>query len=356
MLRFPIVSTAIVTGAPGWLGTHLVRALVLGLEDVEALRAPPSRRVRCLVQRGVDTTELTAISKDAIEIVHGDVTDPGSLEALFADAEGATLFHAAAIIHPTQGAKQFFRVNTDGTRNVLTQAIAARVRRIVHVSSNSPIGANARNGDVFDESSPYAPYMSYGKSKMIAERAVRDAGEREEIEAVVIRPPWFYGPGQPRRQSLFFEMIRDGKAPIVGGGENRRSMAFVDNICQGALLCESVAAAKNQVYWIADRKPYSMNEIIDTIERVLEMDFGVKVAHKRMRLPGIASEVAWSIDWMLQRAGLYQQKIHVLSEMNKTIACSIGKAERELGYDPKVALEEGMRRSIRFMLDRGDKL
>jgi nucleoside-diphosphate-sugar epimerase len=209
---------------------------------------------------------------------------------------------------------------------------------------------------VFDESAAYDPYMSYGKTKKLAEEMVREAGDKGAIEAAVIRPPWFYGPGQPPRQTLFFEMVRDGKAPIVGGGENRRSMAYVDNICQGLLLCERVEQARGQVYWIADRRPYPMTEIIDTIERVLERDFQVEVAHKRMRLPGFASGVAWLVDKMLQSLGLYQQKMHVLSEMNKTIACSIAKAERELGYDPTVDLEEGMRRSIRWMLDHGQSI
>ena len=349
------MTLALITGAPGWLGTQLVRAIVHGLPDVEALRAPSDRVVRCLVQRGVDGSALRAIGP-RVEIVEGDVTDAASLEPFFAGAEGATLFHAAAIIHPTQGVGQFTRVNAQGTRNVVDAAVRAKVRRMVHVSSNSPIGTNARAEDVFDENAPYAPYMGYGKSKMQAELAVKEAQARGDIEAAIIRPPWFYGPGQPPRQSLFFEMIRDGKAPIVGGGENKRSMAYVDNICQGALLCERTDAANGQVYWIADARPYSMNEIIDTIERVIEKDFGVTVAHKRMRLPGIASSVAYGIDATLQGLGLYQQKIHVLSEMNKTIACTIDKARRELGYDPKVALEEGMRRSIQYMIDNGQKL
>src|SRR5215469_4462773 len=108
--------------------------------------------------------------------------------------------------------------------------------------------------------------MGSQKRKTAAEHAAVAAGARGALETVIIRPPWFYGPGQPPRQSLFFEMIRDGKAPIVGGGENRRSMAYVDNICQGALLCEKVDTAKNQTYSIADRKPYSMNESDDTIK------------------------------------------------------------------------------------------
>src|SRR5207247_5657791 len=103
----------------------------------------------------------------------------------------------------------------------------------------------------------------------------------------------------------------------------------------------------------ADRTPYAMNEIIATIEDDLENDFQIKVAHRVRKLPGLASSVAYGIDAVTQGLGVYLQKIHVLSEMNKTIACTVAKAERELGYDPKIALEEGMRRSIAWVLERG---
>ena len=96
-----------------------------------------------------------------------------------------------------------------------------------------------------------------------------------------------------------------------------------------------------------------MNEVMDTIERLLETEFGQKCAHKRMRLPSIASTIAYAADSTLQRVGLYHQKIHVLSEMNKTIACSIANAERELGYRPAVELEEGMRRSLKWCVEQG---
>jgi nucleoside-diphosphate-sugar epimerase len=130
-------------------------------------------------------------------------------------------------------------------------------------------------------------------------------------------------------------------------------MGYVDNLSQGLVLAATNPAAPGQTYWIADRRPYAMTEIIDTIERLLEEEFRIPVAHGRMRLPGVASTVAEVVDSVMQAAGLYNQKIHVLSEMNKTIACSIQKAERELGYQPQVALEEGMRRSIQWCLDRG---
>ena len=346
------MTLAIVTGAPGWLGTQLVRSLVQGLPDVPSLPAS-DREVRCLVLPDADAKELEELGA---KIVRGDLTDAASLAPLFEGAAGATVFHCAGVIHPTRGVSQLHDVNVEGTRNMIEAAKKAKARRFVHTSSNSPIGTNPTKDHVFDESAPYDPYMQYGKTKMLAEEIVTRAHATGEIETVIIRPPWFYGPGQPPRQTLFFQMIRDGKAPIVGPGDNRRSMAYVENICQGLLLCEKVAAAAGQIYWIADRRPYPMNEIIDTIEKVLEEDFSVSCAKKRMKLPGFASEIAWLVDATLQGAGAYHQKIHVLSEMNKTIACSIAKAERELGYDPKVDLAEGMRRSIQWMLDRGEKL
>jgi nucleoside-diphosphate-sugar epimerase len=345
---------ALVTGAPGWLGTRLVQTLFDGLPDVAGLGAPPpGRRVRCLV-RSADGLTPDALDGRA-ETVFGDVTDAAVIAKLVESAAGATLFHAAGVVHPSRGVRELHRTNVGGTKLLLEAAKRAGVRRFIYVSSNSPIGCNPDKQHVFDESAPYNPYMHYGKSKRLAEIAVNEAGADGALETVIIRPPWFYGPNQPARQSLFFSMIKNGTVPLVGDGENRRSMAFIDNICQGLLLCEKTEAARGRTYWIADARPYSMNEIIDTIESVMESDLGIKVARKRRRLPGFASSVAYGIDATLQALGLYHQKIHVLSEMNKTIACSVERARKELGYDPKVDLRQGMLRSMKWMLERGQQ-
>jgi nucleoside-diphosphate-sugar epimerase len=312
------------------------------------------RRIRCLVLKGIDTKVLRNISPE-IELVEGDVRNAASLERFFEDAEGATLFHLVGIIHPKR-IKDLYEINTEGVRNVINWAIKVGVKRVIVISSNSPIGCNPNSEHLFDENSLYNPYMNYGKSKKLAEDIVNEAYQAGEIETVIIRPCWFYGPDQPPRQTEFFKMIREGKAPIVGGGDNKRSMSYVDNTCQGLLLADQVEEAKGQTYWIADRRPYTTNEIVDTVERLLEDEFDMEVAHKRMRLPGFVSEIALAFDWIIQGVGKYSQKMHVLSEMNKTIACSIAKAEKELGYDPKIELEEGMRRSIQWCLDNGYKL
>lgn len=342
----------LVTGAAGWLGKSLVQALIRGLPDHERCAAPrPKLKIRCLILPGEDEAGLKAIS-DRVSVVVGDVRNPADCAKLAEGAAGAVLFHTAGIIHPSWS-RQFTTVNVHGTRNVLEAAAAAKVRRTVVVSSNSPCGVNPDRDHLFNEDSPYRPYMGYGRSKMRMELAVKEFHDADRIETVLIRPPWFYGPNQPPRQTLFFTMIRDGKGPVVGGGENRRSMAYIDNLCQGLLLAAMTPAADGRTYWIADARPYTMNEILDTVERLLETEFGQICVHKRLRLPGLASKVAWLIDAGLQRCGLYNQKIHVLSEMNKTIACDISRARAELGYAPKVDLEEGMRRSLRWCRDAG---
>jgi nucleoside-diphosphate-sugar epimerase len=161
---------------------------------------------------------------ESIQVVEGDLRDPVSLKTFCRDAEGGTLFHCAGLIHPARRVKELYEVNVDGTRALLQTAEEAGVRRAAIVSSNSPIGTNPGSDHLFDEASPYNPYMNYGRSKMLMEQEVHQFQARGKLETVIVRPPWFYGPDQPPRQTLFFTMIKNGSAPIVGDGESRRSI------------------------------------------------------------------------------------------------------------------------------------
>lgn len=333
----------LVTGANGWLGIQLVKSLLSKVSQ--------DAQIKCLVLPGQDISALKNLSP-RISIVEGDLRNLQDCENFCKDADQAVVFHTAGIIHPGS-VSDFYKVNLQGTKNLLTAATHSHVQRAVIVSSNSPCGCNPHPDHQFDEQSPYHPYMNYGRSKMLMELAIQEEFQKGKLETVIIRAPWFYGPGQPPRQSLFFKMIRQGKMPIVGSGKNLRSMAYLENLCDGLILAAAKAKANGETYWIADERPYSMNEIVDTIENLLEKDFSLSVAHKRVHLPGMTSEIALAVDWTLQKVGLYHQKIHVLSEMNKTIACSVRKAQQDLGYAPAVSLEEGMRRSIRWCLENG---
>lgn len=341
-----------VTGANGWLGRVFVKNLLQGFADDWGYRPATGLTVRCLVMPGEDTSFLRALSP-AVEIVEGDLADAEACRRFVGNSEGL-LFHLAGIVHPRRSS-DFFAINEGGTRNLLAAVDPQRLTRFVHMSSNSPCGCNPDPRELFDEQSPYNPYMNYGRSKMMAELAVKEAGEKRGVKWSIVRAPWFYGPLAPPRQALFFSMIRNGRVPVVGNGENTRSMAYLDNLCQGLLLAAERPQALGKAYWIADREPYSMNTIIETVASVFE-SLNDPVKRGRVALPWFVGQIAQAIDWTLQKLGLYHQKMHVLSEMNKTIACSVAGAERDLGYAPKVALREGMRRSIEWSKSQNESL
>ncbi|WP_439366060.1 NAD-dependent epimerase/dehydratase family protein [Bradyrhizobium sp. DASA03005] len=348
-LSTPLV---LLTGATGWLGRRIVAALRGGLPEAK-LVLKEGFRLRALVLAREDVSHLR---KQGVEIVTGDIVDMEAVHAFMAGADGAILIHMAGVIHP-KIVSQFEAINTQGTINLITAAQKTGVRRAVVISSNSPVGCNPHPDHRFTEESPYNPYMAYGRSKMLMEKALRtEITAGSPMEIVIVRAPWFYGPGQPSRQTLFFRMIKDGKFPIVGSGRNRRSMGYTDNLVQGIVLAAAHKDAAGEIFWLADDTPYTMNEIVETVGKVLNEDFGMTVKPNTIRLPSAAAEIATMVDASLQYVGIYHQNIHIFSEMNKTIACDITKAKKVLGYAPNIALQEGMRLSIASCLKTGQAI
>jgi nucleoside-diphosphate-sugar epimerase len=335
-----------VTGADGWIGKRLIAAL---------RGEGRASQIHALVLPGNRTRELLALG---CNVIQGDVRDSTAVGEFLRGGRGGTVIHLAGVIHPSDHrTATFFQVNVKGTRHVLETAKAFGLRRVVAMSSNSPFGANTPEEPLFTENSRFRPYMGYGRSKCMMEQLLWEhIGCGGGPEVVIVRAPWFYGPNQPERQSRFFSLIRSGRFPIFGNGQNRRSMAYVDSLASGLLLAASTPAAAGQAYWIADEQPYTMNEIVDTVRTVLADDFGLPVSPRQMRVPGLVSDAARVADIALQCVGFYQQEIHVLSEMNLNISCSIRKARDELGYRPAVALREGMRRSVQWCLDEGMRI
>jgi nucleoside-diphosphate-sugar epimerase len=336
--------TVVVTGAAGWLGQNLVRALA------------DRPRVRVLVSRADEASPLEVISP-SIEAVVGDVRDPVTSDRLFDGIGGdATVFHAAAVIHPGGRTRQLYDVNVGGTQLVLDRARRAGAGRFVHVSSNSPFGANPRPHDRFTEDSPYSPYLAYGRSKLEAEQLVLRTHERGDVDAVVLRPPWFYGPFQPARQTQWLATVRRGRFPLLGDGRNRRSMVFTGNLVDGLLRAERTPGASGRAYWIADAEPHAMIDVLRTVRRAFELEGLPTSGPTAIRVPRLAGVAAEQVDRALQRTGRYLQAVHVLGELKDTIACDIGRARAELGYEPATDLLDGMRASIRWCLERGQRL
>ena len=345
--RWAPPNTTVVTGATGWLGRALVTRLVADG------RRP---HLRLLARSAAEAADLrnALAGRPGVDVIVGDIAKADTAMRLLHGVGGdADVLQTAGIIHPRR-VREFTDVNVNGTRHLLDAARDARVRRFVHVSSNSPFGTNPDAGDTFRADEPFHPSLGYGRSKMQAELAVAEAASAG-LDTAIVRPPWFYGPYQPPRQTTFFRLVRTGKFPVVGAGDQRRSMVFIDNLVDGIEAAELTPGARGRGYWIADARPYLVSEIVETVGRALT-DEGLEVAPPTTRVPAIAARIAETADRMLQAVGLYQQQLHVLGEMGHTIACDIDASTAEIGYVPRVELFDGMRRSIRWCLDQGIEL
>lgn len=344
-------SLTIVTGAGGWFGRAFLDAVAAPRPE----HGPVGRagEVRVLVGSAAEVEPVLAALPRAVVHV-GDIADQRILAALLDGAEGASLVHAAGVIHPRRVA-DFEAVNVLGTDRLLTAAVSAQVRRVVHISSNSAVGVNATRHDTFRQHEPYRPYLGYGESKMRAEQLVEQARLRHGLSTVVLRPPWFHGPFAPPRQTRFLSLVAAGRFPVLGDGGQRRSMVHVDNLVQAVALAERVPGADGGTFWVADAETPTMRTIVATVQRVL-VDQGYRVSGRTVRAPALVGRVAEGVDRALQRRGRYLQEVHVLGEMDKTIACDISATRIVLGYDPRVGLEDGLHSTVRWYADQGVQL
>jgi nucleoside-diphosphate-sugar epimerase len=328
----------LVTGAPGWLGNELVARF----DDA-------GEEVRCLTLPGIDTSPLDEYD---VDIYYGDITDQDSLDEAYTGGVD-TVFHCAGIIHPPKllGVDMFYDINTRGTRNMLEGARKHGADHFVYISSNAAQGFNDSRDELMTEGMPCRPESPYGRSKYLAEEHVRGYEREYGIDYTIVRPCWYYGPGQPERMDTLMEMIAEGNPLMFGDGANLRSMTYIPKLVEALqLVREQSSTAKGETYWVADEKPYTTNHIYETIARLL----GVADDYSPRRIPKPASQVLEVADKVFAKLGVYEQNVHVGGEMSRTIACDVTKAKEELGYEPTTDLEPGMRESIEWAREHGE--
>jgi len=321
--------TVLITGVPGWLSHALVEGFSSGKWGQQY------DKVRCLVAP-FNASALKKPVSDKVEHIAGDLLDPASLAKA---VEGVhSIIHTAGIIHVSRVA-DWYRVNFDGTKNLLAEAQTAGVKSFVYVSSNAAAG-RSEDGRPMLESQPPRPLSHYGESKLRAEQAVIAASDK--MHTSVLRPCMFYGPPVPDRHVEFFRLVKFGRVPMVGSGTYARSMVHVENLAQSCWLALQTPAARGETFYIADEDAYTVNQFIDSIATAMN------VQPRYLRLPPIVSTICYQLDRLLNALGIYQQTLHLVGEATWSVGVSVDKAKRILGYRPTRTLQEGITEAVRW--------
>jgi len=312
----------LVTGANGFLGAAVVRALLTDRE-----------RVRAFVRAGSDRRNLAELD---VEIAEGDLTDRASLDAAMRGCAGA--YHVAADyrLWVTDSAPMY-RTNVEGSINVLDAAAAAGVPRVVYTSSVAVLGIHKDRTPADEETPVTAAHMigHYKRSKFLAEQAVRARARELNLDVVTVNPSTPIGPGdvKPTPTGRILLDAAAGRMPaFVDTGLN---LVHVDDCARGHLLAYARGVAGER--YILGGKDFTLRQILETVaEKVGRRPATIRLPHWLVYPIAVAAEAAALVTRREPRVTLDGVRMST-----KHMYFSSRKAERELGYrwrDPRLAI------------------
>ena len=333
-LDYDIDDVLLITGFPGWLGNRIVDILMNG--DRFGNNAV-SRKVRLLVQPKF--RNLITLPSN-FEIVYGDISDKESLKTVLQNVK--TVYHLAGVIYP-KSIETFYKINFEGTKNLVDVCIEKGIRRILFMGTDSICGYG-REKKIFDENTPANPYKNYGKSKYQAEQYILDKTSEGLIDGTSLRGFWFFGPFMPDRNKDFFKMFYWKRQIVFGNGKNFRSISHVDNIIQAFLKAEKNKKTFGKWYWIGDKKA---NNTVDDIYQMIADGLGVK--YNPFYIPRWMCELFSILDSFLGIFGKLNATVHAAGKFHKDIAGEITASEKDFNYKPDVGFEEIKKELNEFM-------
>jgi nucleoside-diphosphate-sugar epimerase len=323
---------ALVTGATGFTGGHLARAL-----------RRQGRDVRAIVR--TDDGRAAALAAEGIEVCHGDLRDAGSLRRALGGIDivyniGANYRQASA------GRDDYYAVNATAVATLVELAAATGVRRVVHCST---VGVH---GDVehppANEDAPLRPGDEYQRSKLEGERLGREAAEGHHVELVIARPTGIYGPGDRRLLKLFRGVSRRTFITL-GSGDIYYHLTYVDDLVEGFRLCGEIPRAAGRTYILAGGEVTLLNQLVRRIAAA------AGVRPPSLRVPvwpfWVAGALCEAVCVPLRiEPPLYRRRVDFFT---KNRAFDIARARQELGYSPQVGLDEGIRRTLAWYREQG---
>ncbi len=325
--------TALVTGVNGFIGRHLVRSL-----------SDNGWKVSCLVRKNVSKDIEAKITR----IFTGDITEPSTLRELNIPFDA--VFHLAGSGHVSASGsrafKAFRKVNVEGTVNLLNSLDRKNIGRFVHFSSTAAVGL-IKGFPVNENTCPH-PATPYQKSKLEGELEILRFFETEDFPAVILRPCMVYGPGGKGEFLKIIRLINKGMFPRLGTGRCLTPLVHVSDVVRCAILAAN-KGNPGETYFAAGPRSYPITEIRELILRNLNI-----------KRPFIYMPVwvAYIAAVKLEILSLLTGKPPIVSRHNILSASSdrifdISKARLELGYEPSVIPEEGIKETTAWLRQEG---
>lgn len=327
----------LITGASGFIGSHLAEELAKSGCDV-----------RVLIRKHSVEKFKKAISPEIlekIEIAEGDLLDRQSL--LNALNGIKKVFHLAAIARPMNVPNRaYYEINLHCTKNLLEACKQCKVRRFIHISTMSVFGYS-RTHTPLKETSPKLPVSHYGRSKLFAEEFALKFCKKNKINLVIVRPPMVFGPMDFQFLKLF-RLINTGFFPLLRGGKAKFEFCYVKNIVSGILLADKFGR-NLEAYNINDGKTYTIKEAFSEIAKA-----------ENKKLFPVAPPV-----FLVMLAGKFMEFLAKLQNrhplfnsgtaqwMTNDNTMDISKAQNEIHYRQIIPLQESIKETVEWYKKRG---
>ncbi|MBM4175945.1 MAG: NAD-dependent epimerase/dehydratase family protein [Ignavibacteria bacterium] len=315
---------ALVTGASGFVGSHLVDLLI-----------SKNYKVKVIARRG---SSLRWVKDQPIEIVNCNYDDMNGLKNAVSDCD--YIFHVAGVIK-SKTKEGYYEGNQKVTRNLLNAVKFSNptLKRFVHVSSQAAVGPSSTREPIHEDTE-FNPVTTYGRSKMAAEKEV--LSEKENLPITICRPPAVYGPRDPEIL-IFFQTISKGLQPMIGFDEKNISLVHVSDLVRGILLAAENENSHGKTYFIADEKYYNWKDVGELASRLLNK----KVM--RIRIPHvivfIVAAISQFFSYFRKEATILNlEKANEMIQQNWT--CSVQNAMKDFGFRQQIDLETGFKETI----------
>ncbi|EKD28321.1 MAG: hypothetical protein ACD_79C00338G0001 [uncultured bacterium] len=317
----------LVTGGLGFTGTHLVEHLLEKGLEVVALDN----------QKGLF---YDALLKKGVKIVLGSVTDRNILKESLKGVEG--VFHLAAAFRKINASKKEYRdVNIEGTRALCEECLSLNLKKFVYCSTQG-IHGNIDNPPG-DETSPVKPEDYYQFTKYEGEKVVKEFAAKG-LKSIILRPMAIYGPGDPARFLHLFKFAKEGKFYMFGNGSAFYHPLYVDNLSDAFYLAFVSKITNGEEYLIGDNEFFHIKDLVKKVGESMGID--VKIINLPFLPLYIAACICEAICVPLRiPPPLFRRRVDWFRQNR---AFKIDKAKRDIGYNPKVGIEEGLKRTLEW--------